>query len=190
MANSFLGGPLDLGPCNLYWDCASGSAYGTDGLNLGGVDQVTFRFGVEKTDLVTAQNGTDPADRVVTATMCEIECGLAEATLERLAAIFQGFETVSSGGTIVGATFGASIGERDSSIVKEMRLVRIIDGAESTEPLDEVRVFKVAPASNAELVYDAASQRFIGTLFKAYRQSTITSPTGKPTFFGIGQFVV
>lgn len=183
--NSFFGGPLDLGPCNLRFDTASGG----EDLDLGGVDQVTFRFGVEKTDLVTAQGGTDAQDRVVTASMCEIECGLAEATLERMKAVIQGFEVNEVGGSIVGFSFGPSIGQRDSSILKEMTLTRVIDGVESTDPLDQIRVFQVAPVSSSELTYDAATQRYVGTMFKAYRSSTQLSPTGRKLFFGGGTYV-
>ena len=185
MANSFLGGPLDLGPCNIYYDTASGG----ENLNLGGVDQVTLRFGVEKTDLTTAQTGTDAADKVVTSSFCEIECGLAEATLERLAATVQGFEVNTVGASIVGYSFGPAIGERDSSILKQLTLIRVLDGIESTDPLDELVVFSAAANANAELTYDAASQRYIGTMFKAYRSPTLTSVTGRPVFFGGGAFV-
>lgn len=183
--NSFLGGPTDLGPCNGYWDTASGG----QNLGLGGFDQLVFRFGNEKTDLVTAQGGTDAVDRVVTASMCEIECGLAEATLERLSAVIQGFEVNEVGGSIIGFSFGPPIGQRDSSIWKEMTLVRVIDGVESTDPLETIRIFKCAPVSSAELTYDSTTQRYVGTMFKAYRSETQLSPTGRKLFFGGGTYV-
>jgi hypothetical protein len=138
---------------------------------------------------VSSQTGTSAVDRVVTSSMCEIEMGLAQSTLERLAEVQQGFELVSVGGSVVGFAFSPSIGERDSSITQEMTLTRITDGIASTDPLDIVTVFQCAPSGSAELTYDSSSQRFYTVSFKCYRSTTILSPTGKPMFFGGGQFV-
>lgn len=182
---SIFGGPLDLGPCNGYWDTATGG----QNLFLGGFDQTTVRFGAEETDLFTAQKGTSAADGVITSGMTEVEFGLAESTLERMAALIPGFEiNVNTAGDAIGFSFGAAIGARRSSREKQLRLVRVFDEIESTDPLDEFLIWRIGFIPTVELVYDAATQRFTNLLGKARRDPTQLSVTGRPTFFGGGLF--
>lgn len=182
---SFFGGPLDLGPCNAYWDTATGGA----NISLGGLNNLVFRFGGEVTDLVTAQTGTRRADAVFTSGFCEVEFGLAEASLERMAELIPGFEiNENSANEIIGFSFGPAIGLRHSSMLKQMTLIRVFDEVESTDPLDELVIFKIAVTPNIEVTYDSATQRFVGLMGEAYRDRTQLSPTGRPLMFGGGIF--
>ena len=89
---SFLGTPdLELGPCNIYvkqpitldWDDESGWT------DLGLVENILWRRIASKTDLVAAQRGTRPADKVITAQQVQIEANLGQAFLERLELVVQ-----------------------------------------------------------------------------------------------------
>jgi len=184
MTTSFLGGPLDSGPCN----ATLGTASGETEVGLGEFENVTLKFGSEKTDLFTAQGGTTAQDAVVSGSFCDVEISLAQATLERMSATVQGFETNSLSGSIVGFSFGPAIGERDSSIQQQLTLVRVIDSIESTDPLDTIDIWKFVFNANIEMTFDAATQRFVGLAGRAYRSSTHLSPTGRPTFFGSAQY--
>ncbi len=185
MTNSFLGGPLDSGPCN----ATLGTASGETEISLGEFENVSLKYGSEKTDLFTAQGGTAPQDAVISGSFCDVEISMAQGTLERLAATVQGFETNESGGSIVGFSFGPSIGERDLSIAQQLTLVRVVDSIESTDPLDTIDIWKLAFNANIEMTYDAATQRFIALAGRAYRSSVHLSPSGRPTFFGSAQYV-
>lgn len=176
---------LDLGPCNAYWDTATGGA----DIDLGGFDSLVWRFGHEKTDLTYAQYGTGPANRVVTASTCEIELGMAMATPERLAAVLQGADLVTdTAGEPIGFSFAGAIGERDDQIWKQMKIVKVEGSVESTDPMDEATVFRAAPTGSIEFTYDAASQRFARITFTCYRDPDQLDSQNRPQFFGIGSY--
>ncbi len=171
---------LSFGPCNLYWDTASG---GVD-LNLGGVDQLTVTKSVTKLELREAQAGDRPADRAVTAQIYQISCGLSRATVERLEQVVQGFEVQRDSNTdIVRLYLSDVVGQRDSSIWKQMTLKEIVDGLESTNPFEIWDFWRAAPMSdNVELVFDASSQRYYGILFECYRSPLHLDHNGRETY--------
>lgn len=173
---------LSLGPANMYWDVLSG---GTS-LYLGEMDALELDFGVVKAPLVTAQGGTEPQDQVVTGSMCTLKFGMAQASLDRLAQMIQGFTVRTSGTAVTGFSFADSIGQRDSNIVKCVKIILIRDGIESTSQNDHIYVWRVAPAASAKSAYDAKNQRFIPVEMRAYKDSTRLNSLGAPTFFGNG----
>lgn len=185
MSDSLFGSQeLSLGPAYFYWDTASGSA---NDIDMGETGPIIFRFGVEKTDLTTIQNGTGPADKIVTTAMAQLEVDFAQHTLERMANVIQGFKLKRDGaGVITGYSFARPIGQRDSDIWKQATLVRISNGANSTATFDTVEFWKLAPASNTEFTFDAATQRFCKVVFEAYADSAHPDTDGRPTFFGSG----
>lgn len=179
--HAFGSSELEFGPCNLYWDTATGGV----NLDLGGFDSVKVTMGTKKIELKEAQAGDRPADRAVSSQTVQITCGLSRATAERLAEVFQGFHTEEdTAGNITRIWLSDRMAQRDSSIVKQMTLKVIREGAESTEELDIVDFWKVAPMTESvELVFDAASQRFFGVVFECYKDDDHVDDEGKSTYF-------
>lgn len=166
MTGSLLGKEaLSLGPAQLFWDSDTLGA----NIDLGCVDATVLRWQIQKTGLVCAQAGSEPDDMAVTGTICEVEMGMAEATVERIKETIQGISTLEVGGATK-RIFGASVvGQRDRAIAKQMTLIELIDGVLSTNPLEIFDFFVTAPTANAEWTFDAATQRFVAHLFKVYQ---------------------
>lgn len=178
---------LEFGPCNLYWDTETGG----DNLSLGGFDQVKVTMGTKKIELKEAQAGDRPADRAVSSQTVQITCGLSRATAERLAEIFQGFHLEKDTADVVTRIWLSDrMAQRDSSIVKQMTLKVIRAGAESTDPLDIIDFWKVAPMTESvELTFDAATQRFFGVVFECYKDDVQVDDEGKSTYFASREVV-
>lgn len=178
---------LEFGPCNLYWDTETGG----EDVNLGGFDAVKVTMGVKKIELKEAQAGDRAADRAVASQTVQITCGLSRATAERLKEVFQGFHTEEdTAGNVTRIWLSDRMAQRDSSIAKQMTLKVIRDGEESTDPLDIVDFWKVAPMTESvELTYDAATQRFFGVVFECYIDSTHVDDEGKSTYFASREVV-
>jgi hypothetical protein len=187
MSNSVFGGNyLDLGPCHLYYDTASGGA----NVFLGKTGSTTVKFSVSKTDLTSSQDGSEPADRVQTGDMCSVEATLAQPTLERLAKCIPGVSLNydTDGVTVLGASFASDIGTRDSSIAKELKLVRISGGEDSTDPFDTVYFWLAAAVGSAELAFDAGTQRFVNVQWQCYKSTNHLDVNGRPTYWGIANY--
>ncbi len=183
--NSILGSEIlgqNLGPCNVYWDTETGGV----NLFLGKTDATTIRKTTEKTDLVTSQDGAGRADAVITTETWEVEFGLAQATLDRQAEIDESIDTNLSGPDIIGAYFASVIGNGDLENAKQMKIIRIKNGVDSTNPLDTITFWKARVTSSFELVYDAASQRFMGTMAYCYKDEDHPDSLGRPTFAKVG----
>jgi len=180
MTDSILGkSTFSFGPANFYFDTATGGA----NIFLGFFDSLILRWGVQKIPLVSAQTGSEPDDMAVSGHLAEIELGLAQATLERLEQTVQGF-VIERVATVPKRFFGSSvIGQRDSAIRKQATLFEIVDGVESTFALDIIDFLLVAPTATAEWTFDAATQRFVKTAFKAYRREDVLDPNGAPVYF-------
>ena len=183
--NSILGSEIlgrNLGPCNIYFDIESGGA----NIYMGKTDATTIRKTTEKTDLVTSQDGAGRADAVITTETWEVEFGMAQATLERLAAIDESIDLVMSGPNIVGAHFSSVIGNGDLDNAKKMKIVRIKDGEDSADPLDTITFYKARITPSVELTFDAATQRFSSTMAFIYKSSDNLDSLGRPTFGYVG----
>lgn len=140
-------------------------------INLGGVDGVTIKSTTKKVGLQEAQYGESDADAVVTGGECSIELSITRSSLDRLAAIMQGFETHKTAGVYDGYGLGVALGENDSDILKQLSVVKIVGGVESTNPMDTFHFPKVAPKTEAEWKYDAKTQRLTKSMFTAYRSA-------------------
>lgn len=188
MTNSILGrSNYAFGPCNVYWDTASGG----DNLNLGTTDQVTVTIGMTKIELRDAQHGDRPADRAVSSQTCQISMGLAQATLERIAEVVQGITLEKNTANEVTKFYlSDKISERDSAIAKQLTIVDIVAGVESTDPLDTINFWKVAPFSESiELVFDATGQRYLQVVFECYKSDDNLDENGNSTYFGSDEVV-
>jgi hypothetical protein len=185
MANSILGSDIlgqNLGPCNVYF----GTETGGPNIYMGKTDATTIRKTTEKTDLVTSQDGAGRADAVITTETWEVEFGLAQATLDRQAEIDESIDLNLSGSDIIGAHFASVIGNGDLENAHQMKIVRIKNGVDSTNPLDTLTLWKARITSSWELSYDASTQRFMGTMAYCYKDENEVDSLGRPTFGKVG----
>ena len=168
---SFLGTPdLELGAANVYvkspisldWDDESGW------VDLGLVENILWRRIASKTDLLAAQGGTRPSDKVITEQRVQIEAGLGQAFLERLVLVVQDLKLEKTGDVVNQWMIVNKLGERDSQARFWLRVIKINAGIESADPLDRAYSLVSPMSETVELTYDAATQRFFGLLFEAY----------------------
>jgi hypothetical protein len=182
--NSLLGKLVpDLGPANVYTESdESGEA----DLLLTPCDSVKITHGTDQADLMEADNGTQPVDSVVTGHNILIAFGMSRATLIKLEAVQKGLNLRrDTAGNIVGLEFASAIGLRDSSVAKRLTVVEVEGGVEQRKVPGRVLHFVfAAPRTDAvELTFDAASQRYWATTFRAYRHPTATGENGAPLFY-------
>ena len=185
MANSILGSEIlgqNLGPCNVYFAIETGGS----NTYMGKTDSTVIRKTTEKTDLVTSQDGAGRADAVITTETWEVEFGLAQATLDKLAEIDEPIDLNLSGPDIIGAHFASVIGNGDLENAHTMKIVRIRNGLDSTNPLDTLILWKARITSSFELTYDASTQRFLGTMAYCYKDEDQLDSLGRPTFGKVG----
>lgn len=179
--NSLLGSEyLNLGPANLYVkprfvnEVETDWADESDWIFLGKTESSTMRVITGKTDLTASQDGTRPADKVVTAQQVQFETNLGQAYLERLEYIQQGLRIEKdSSGDVTRWMIVKVLGERDSDAAVEfwVKLIEFDRGAESTDPLKTVYA-KCAPMTDqVELAFDASTQRFYGVMFESYENN-------------------
>lgn len=158
-----------------------------DVVDLGGTTKTSFKFGLTKAELKESQSGDTAADRAVTGYNASIEIELTRATIARLEKVTQGFQVSRDPltGLIKGFGFGLPIGETDLDISKQLMVTLYSGGAISTDPLDQITFLKVAPMTDAELMYDAAGQRVYKVTFNAYIDPD-TVLNGVPQIFTVG----
>lgn len=181
LSRTFMGDQTEeLGPGYLDWD----TAIGGQNLSLGDFDSITIRFSGTKTPLVGSQYGTEPKDQVLTGVQCEVECGMGQASPARMKEVFQIVEFAEDSSSQLIQMAGVNpIGQKDSTLVKQMTFTRQLDGVKSTYAGDIVDFWRIAPAPTAELVYDAATQRFVKLTFRGYADDTKLAPSGVATFW-------
>ena len=181
---SFFGNDeLDFGPCNVYFDTETGG----QNLNLGGFDSVKISKQVKKIELKEAQAGDRPADRAVSGQIYQISFGMSRPNIERLKAVVQGIATSEdTAGNITQIRGVDVVGQRDSQIWKQCKAIKIVDGEESEDPLEEIYFLRVAAMSdNVELTYDATSQRYYMAVLECYK-SDETDEDGKFIYWRSG----
>lgn len=182
-ANFFGSDELDFGACNVYHDTATGGA----NINLGGFDSVKISKQVKKVELKEAQAGDQPADKAVSGQIYTIALGMSRANAERLEATVDGINLVKDSGGNVTMIEGVQVlGQRDSSKAVQIKVVKIIEGEESTDPLETIYFLKVAPSSeNVEVVYDATTQRYYAVMYLCYKSDEVNED-GKPRYWRSG----
>ena len=154
---------------------------------LGYNDAVTLKYGLTKTGLKSAQEGTNDADAAVTGYKCEVEFGMVAATPSRKAKVLQGWKLNrdTSTGLIKGQAFTFPIGQLDSNVWDELRIVRWRGGAESSAAMDTILITRAAPVADSEAKFDAATQMIFKTMFKGYVDDTVLFG-GAPVIMSMG----
>lgn len=182
MDSLFGAAELSFGPAHVFWDTVSGG----DNIDVGGTDKWTLKKAVGKIDLVESQAGAQAADKAVTSQVYSIEGGLSRPTVARLGALVQGVEVVED--SLARPTrlwLSSVLGQRDSSVWKQVTFFQELDGAIADPDESPFHVFdfwKMAPSNESELVFDAQTQRFYGVMFMSYISRDNLSPAGKPTY--------
>lgn len=176
-----------FGPGKLYWDTATGGK----NVNLGGTDSIKITMQVKKIELKESQAGDRPADRAVSAQIYQIACGLSRATIERLEQIVQGLHVEKDASSHPVRIWGSDVmAQRDSSLVKQLTFVEIVDGIESIDPFRTIDFWKVAPMTEStELVFDASTQRYYGVVFECYKDESKLDDNGRATYFASREVV-
>lgn len=172
---------LSFGPAQIFWDSASGGI----NMDMGGVDSLVVTKSITKIGLREAQAGDRDADRAVSAQQYDIVFGMSRATIERNEQVVQGFEVEKDSGGNPTRIYGVDlVGQRDSSIAKQLTVHEIVDGVLSTNPLEIIDFPVTAPnIESNELTFDAATQRFYTVAFLVYKHPTLQSPNGRPIYW-------
>lgn len=184
LQNSLFGrAEMSFGTANVYFDTGSGGG----NVYLGQFDSLTISKKVTKVDLMESQAGAAPADKAVSSQNYTLSLGMSRATVDRMEKIVQGFKVDrDTSGQPQRLFLSSVIGQLDSSIVKQLTVIEIIDGIEAdpvTLPFHIWYFPKAAPMSDStELVYDAATQRYYKTTFQIYVDENILDHTGRPVY--------
>ncbi len=154
---------------------------------LGYNEAVTLKYGLTKTGMKSAQEGTNDADAAVTGYKCEVEFGMVAATPSRKAKVLQGWKLNrdTSTGLIKGQAFTFPIGQLDSNVWDELRIVRWRGGAESSAAMDTILITRAAPVADSEAKFDASTQMIFKTMFKGYVDDTVLFG-GAPVIMSMG----
>jgi hypothetical protein len=194
----------EISPCNVYWDTATPTnlagtvitATSSTTITGAGTAFLTdFRIG----DWIYINNPTpilrqitnitsNTAMTVSQAVYTGSEVVVGEGTIARMSAILNGFyaeRQSTSPGTYQGYAQRFALGQLDSAIVKQMKLIKIVGNGESTDPLDTVTFWRAAPASSVEAKYDATTQRSVKSMFTIYLDDT-RQIGGQPIFYSSG----
>lgn len=161
-----------IGPANLYIKLVSDGAWddNTGWVSLGKTESSTLRDIVSKAEIRFSQDGDRPADRVIIAQQVQIETALGKPYLERLENIKRGlYLKKNTAGAITQAMLTDRLGERDSDNLVWVKMVEIVDGIESTDPLDTIYIKSAANMDTTELQFDVSTQRYHGLLFDSYK---------------------
>ena len=173
-----------LGPCRIYWDVDSN---GSNGLDLGPTQGAKLMFKEVKAPTNNDQYGSEPSNMITTGDSCMLEATFTQATLQRLAATTPGFSLErNTGGDIVSFTFGSSIGNSDQEIGRQMKIVPLIGGAETTDTLRILHIWRASPLAEIETTFDVSTQRVTKLTFNAYRDEGRLDALGRATYFGGG----
>lgn len=187
MSDSILGNETyAFGPGNLYWD----TAVGGDNVFLGECDSAVINAQMTKLDLKTAQKGDRAADKAVSSQNTMVTYGMAQATIERLALVLQGFTIqydIATGLIPLRFFMSDVIGQRDSAVAKQMTFIEIVDGQESADEFRIMDIWKASPLiESSELTFDATTQRYFPLQFEAYLGDDPVEhvdPSGKYTYW-------
>jgi hypothetical protein len=151
---------LELGPCEVYFDSID------LGPSEGGVK---FTTKLDTADLHADQFGTSAYDSVITGLEGDIEVPIADLNVVNFAKVTPG-ATLYTQATPEGyyLEVKASIGTNLRSYAKELILKRIVAGVPSTDKRDWYTFPIAAQVTNADLTFDAKTQRTLKTTFKAF----------------------
>lgn len=158
---------LELGPCKVEFNSVD------FGKTLGGV---VIRFKDDYVDLKSDQYGTAPEDTIITGNYADVEVPLAELDFAKIAVALNQSVFGSSAGVAGENNVGTSLKTSGAALV----LTKYVNGAPSTNAADKITFPLASCVTDAEMTYDAANQRVMKAMFKAY-YTTVNANWGTGT---------
>lgn len=141
--------------------------------DLGRTQGITIRDAISKIDLTTADDGERPADRGIQSHTWTVELSLADAGIKKITQSKQGLEIerYDSNNKIKRFIMTDRTFQRDSQVLAPFLFRAYRDGVLSTNPFDNILLFKVASNSeDSELAFTSGDQRIYPIQFLAYKQ--------------------
>ncbi len=152
----------DLGPCDVLFGVT----------DLGANGGVTFRHSDDVAEHHTAQYGTAMKDGVITGRSIEVEMTLKESSLAVLAAITSS-STLTGNELMIASPVGISL----RTIALQLVLKPYLDnsGAATADQTKWLTFFVAAAEMDAEVVFDADSDRELTVKFHCFQATTVPS---------------
>lgn len=150
---------LQLGPANIYFDS----------VHLGYLsDAVEIEITVTASELTGAQAGTAPLDKVVTGGSVMVKVPLKELSLSKMATGLLNSGLVSGlSGTRL--DFKNKVGLSARSLAKELRIISLVGGVETTDVSKIYVIPQASPADTAvKIPFSPTEQRMVEITFEAW----------------------
>ena len=145
----------DLGPCSVEFN----------GVNVGtSKGGITFRDTTNQQAIMEDQAGSTPVDHVITGRTIEVEVLLSRVSLAQLSKVIPG---ASSFGSYI--KVNNEPGTTRFSGAQKLVLAPVVNGSDSA---DKLTIFKAAPRTEIELVFDNEGQRVYKVVFTGYPDSS------------------
>lgn len=148
-----------------------------NGVELGKTTEDTvIEFIEDIKDIMFAQDGTQPADKIPTGQAYQVTCNLGEVTLARLEQLLRGI-TVSGNS----ASFGADLYRSGKdNFAKELILSRVdSDGVASSDPLFKMTFYLAMPIISASLAtFGPDTQKTTPVTFYCFRDESNSNKFG------------
>jgi hypothetical protein len=157
-----MGAPFgEIGPANCVWN----------GVDLGDNHSVTVRYSQDTAEHKTAQNGTSPKDEIFTGEATEVEIAMTGSTLAQMAM------TIGLGGTVTGSQlmFKSQVGQSMRNAATQLIIKPLINGVSTTDEKMWLTFFLAYPKIDAEIVFDAETDREYKVLFKVFKVADVAS---------------
>jgi len=160
IGTNFMEGPLGVVVLNF------------NGVDLGKtIDDATLEFIEDIKDILYAQDGTQPYDKIPTGQAYQVTCKMGQITYQRLAQVLRGLKYSAPGS----ASFGRDIyrSGRDN-FSKVLTLTRVdSDGNASADPFYKATFWKAMPTVNGALgAFGPDTQREVEVVFYCFYDET------------------
>jgi len=150
---------LQMGPANVYFDS----------VHLGYMDDsLEIEIAVTASPLTGAQAGTSPLDKVVTGGSVMVKVPLKELSLSKMATGLLNSGLVSGlSGTRL--DFKNKVGLSARGLAKELRIVSLVGGVETTDTSKIYVIPQASPADSAvKIPFSPTQQRVVEISFEAW----------------------
>ena len=154
---------MELGPCRVYFGDADAE------VDLGKTEgDVIADFLTDVSGLFSDQDGSQPADGVITGQGVKITIPLATYSMANLARALN--QSVTRLGDTYGVSGNSIVGTKLSSLANSLLVKKYVDGIVSTDTSDWLRFPAAAPTSETlSLIFGKTTQRIVSTTFIAQK---------------------
>jgi len=143
-----------------------------DGTELGKtVDEANIEFIEDIKDIMFAQDGTQPSDKVPTGQAYQVTCKLGQQTWARLDKLMRGVTIAGDGSVALGADLYRSGKDTFSKVLVITRVDS--DGDAWTDPMYRLTFYKAFPTVTGPIAnFGPDTQRTVDVQFYMFRDST------------------